>query len=152
LSLTIFEREYFMHTFAYPAKFSEDKDDGGYTVTFRDLPESITQGNTIDECMVEAKDCLDEAIAGRMDDREEIPIPSKMRKTEHLIILPVTSAVKASLYIKMKEKQFSNTKLAKLLDVDEKEVRRMLDPHHGTKIPAMERALSVLGGKVKVVL
>lgn len=142
----------FMHTFAYPIKLTEDKNDGGYVVTFRDIPEAITQGDTIEACLIEARDCLDEAIAGRIDDRENIPIPSKARKNEHMINVPVTTAVKASLYIKMKERKFTNTKLAKLLDIDEKEVRRMLDPHHGTRVPAMERALSILGGELKIVL
>ncbi len=141
-----------MHTFAYPTKLTEDKDDGGYIVTFRDIPEAITQGDTIEACMIEARDCLDEAIAGRIDDREDIPIPSKARKHERIINVPVMTAVKASLYIKMKERRFTNTKLAKLLDVDEKEVRRMLDPHHGTKVSAMERALSMLGGELRVIL
>lgn len=141
-----------MHTFAYPTKLTEDKDDGGYIVTFRDIPEAITQGDTIEACMIEARDCLDEAIAGRIDDREDIPIPSKAIKHEYIINVPVMTAVKASLYIKMKESSFTNTKLAKLLDIDEKEVRRMLDPHHGTKVSAMERALSLLGGELRVIL
>jgi antitoxin HicB len=37
--------------------------DGGYVVTFRDLPEAITQGDSIAECLKEASDCLEEAIA-----------------------------------------------------------------------------------------
>ncbi len=141
-----------MHTFAYPTKLTEDKDDGGYIITFRDIPEAITQGDTVDTCIIEARDCLDEAIAGRIDDREDIPIPSKARKNEHIINVPVMTAVKASLYMKMKERKFTNTKLAKLLNIDEKEVRRMLDPHHGTKVPTMEHALSMLGGELQVTL
>lgn len=33
----------------YPARLAPDKKDGGYVVTFRDIPEAITQGDTIAE-------------------------------------------------------------------------------------------------------
>lgn len=39
-------------------KLTPDKDDGGYVVTCRDLPEAITQGDTREEALSEAADCL----------------------------------------------------------------------------------------------
>jgi len=32
--------------------------------------------------------------------------------------------------------------LARRLNIDVREVRRMLNPHHGTKLPSMEQALA----------
>jgi antitoxin HicB len=43
-----------MREFLYPARYSPDKKDGGYVVTFRDIPEAITQGETTDEYLEEA--------------------------------------------------------------------------------------------------
>jgi antitoxin HicB len=43
-----------MREFAYPARFAPDKKDGGFVVSFRDIPEAITQGETVDECREEA--------------------------------------------------------------------------------------------------
>jgi len=57
-----------MSRFTYPATLTPDKKDGGYVVTFRDLSEAITQGDTIKECLTEAADCLEEAIAARITD------------------------------------------------------------------------------------
>ena len=37
--------------YIYPVILTEDKDDGGYVVTCRDLPEAITQGDTIEEAL-----------------------------------------------------------------------------------------------------
>jgi len=44
----------------------------------------------------------------------------------------------------------SNVKLAKRLGCDEKDVRRMLDPRHSSRITALQRALAVLGKKIVV--
>jgi len=45
-----------------------DEIDSGFVVTFRDLPEAITQGETVEQCLSEASDCLAEAIAARIDE------------------------------------------------------------------------------------
>jgi len=43
---------------AYPAKLSPDPD-GGFTVTFRDVPEAITEGGqTADAKITEASDAI----------------------------------------------------------------------------------------------
>ena len=74
-----------MHRFNYPALFKSDKNEGGYVITFRDVPEAITQADSFKDCFIEAADCLDEAIAGRIDDGIDIPKPSKKRPYEHII-------------------------------------------------------------------
>lgn len=139
-----------MLRFNYPVKFTPDKEDGGFVVTFHDLPEAITQGDNIKECLEEAADCLEEAIAARIDDSMDIPVPSKCRKGDKLVALPLQTALKAALYIAMKETGISKTELARQLQIHEKEVRRILDPHHGTRLPAMERALTALGKHVEL--
>jgi antitoxin HicB len=65
-----------MRRFTYTVKLTPDKDGGGYVVTCRDLPEAITQGETREEALAEAADCLEEAIAARIDDGRDIPASS----------------------------------------------------------------------------
>ena len=139
-----------MYRFTYPARFKPDRKDGGFIITFRDLPEAITQAETPEDCIIEAMDCLEEAIAGRIDDGLDIPKPSKTRKFEEMIAIPAHMAIKAALYIAMREQNVNKSELARRLRVDVREVRRMLDPHHGTKLPTMEEALSVLGKQVEL--
>jgi predicted RNase H-like HicB family nuclease len=55
-----------MNHFAYPARFVADTTDGGFVVTFVDLPEAITQGDDLEDALHQAADCLEEAIAGRL--------------------------------------------------------------------------------------
>ena len=139
-----------MIRFTYPAVFTPDEDDGGFVVTFPDVPQALTQGDTVGECLAEAVDCLEEAIAAYISEGLEIPAPSKVTKGQHLIRLPGLMALKAALHMAIQESHSSNTVLSRQLNVNEKEVRRWRDPHHGTKLPTMERALSVLGKQVEI--
>ncbi len=141
-----------MRQFSYPMKLMPDKADGGYVVTCRDLPEAITQGETLDEALAEAADCLEEAIAARIDDGREIPASSAAKRGERVVSVPPSMAFKAAVYLAVREAGISNAELARRLGLDEKEARRILDPHHPTKLPRIEQALAVLGRRVELVL
>ena len=142
-----FEHSHSGNRFSFPATLTADLDDDGYVVTFRDLPEAITQGDSIELALQEAADCIEEAIATRISDRLTIPEPSNLLDGEYLVTVPMQTAIKAAIAIAMSESKINQVQLAKALNVDEKEVRRILDPHHGTKLATLERTLNVLGKK-----
>lgn len=121
-------------------------------VTCRDLPEAITQGESIKEALSEAADCLEEAIAARIDDGRDIPMPTVAKRGEHLVSVAPSMALKAAVYLAVREAGISNSELARRMQLDEKEARRILDPHHPTKLPRIEAALAVLGRHVKLAL
>lgn len=139
-----------MRTLAYPAILIPDRRAGGFTVTFPDLPEAVTQGENRIDALQQAADCLEEAIAGRIRRGDEIPAPSKTKARQAMVPVPPLMAAKAALYLAMREAKMSNVKLAKQLGCDEKDVRRLLDPRHRSRISALERALAVLGKKIVV--
>ncbi|MFL6234312.1 MAG: type II toxin-antitoxin system HicB family antitoxin, partial [Thermoanaerobaculia bacterium] len=64
------------HELTYPVTLTPDGIDGGFVVTFADLPEAITQGETVTEALAEAADALEEAVAGRLRRGDPIPEPS----------------------------------------------------------------------------
>jgi antitoxin HicB len=134
--------------FNYPVKLTKQKE-GGYLVQFPDLPEAITQGENIEDALNEAMDCLEEAIAHRISSKLDIPAPSQRKRCKY-VALPTTFAAKTALYLAMRENKISNTSLAKKLDCDEKEVRRLLDPHYSSKLPRIEEALQILGKRLEV--
>jgi antitoxin HicB len=134
--------------FNYPVKLTKQKE-GGYLVQFPDLPEAITQGENIEDALNEAMDCLEEAIAHRISSKLDIPAPSQRKKCKY-VALPTTFAAKTALYLAMREKKLSNTSLAKKLDCDEKEIRRLLDPHYNSKLPRIEQALNLLGKRLQL--
>lgn len=55
----------------YPALF--EKEDAGYTVSFPDLPEAITCGDTLEQAIEMAKECLGLCLDVRHENKEEIP-------------------------------------------------------------------------------
>jgi len=139
-----------MLRFTYPVKLTRDRKDGGYVVGCRDLPEAITQGDTVEDALTEAEGALQAAIEGRIEDGLEIPAPSRARRGERMVSTPITTALKAAVYLAMREQGVSKSELARRMQVHEKEARRMLDPHHQTKVPTLERALAVLGRRAEV--
>ncbi|HEY3851381.1 MAG TPA: type II toxin-antitoxin system HicB family antitoxin [Steroidobacteraceae bacterium] len=141
-----------MRQFRYAVKLTPEKASGGYVVTCRDLPEAITQGETIAGALAEAADCLEEAIAARIDDDREIPVPSATKRGERVVSVPPSMALKAAVYLAVREAGITNSEFARRMRLDEKEARRILDPHHPTKLPRIEAALAVLGRHVELAL
>jgi antitoxin HicB len=139
-----------MFRFTYHAKLTPDRKDGGYVVTFRDLPEAITQGDTIAGALSDAEGALQAAIEVRIEDRQDIPAPSAPKRGERPVATPVTTALKAAVYLSLRDQKISKSELARRMNVNEKEARRMLDPRHATKVPTLERALAVLGRRAEI--
>jgi antitoxin HicB len=73
-----------MQRFAYPFTLAADEVDGGFVVTCRDLPEAITQGDTLEDALEAAEGALEAAIKMRIVDGLAIPQQSKIRNGEHL--------------------------------------------------------------------
>lgn len=139
-----------MLRYTYPVKLTRDRKDGGYVVSCRDIPESITQGESVEEALTEAEGALQAAIEGRIEDGLEIPAPSAAKRGERTVATPITTALKAAVYVSMSEQRVSKSELARRMRVHEKEARRMLDPKHPTKVPTLERALAALGKRAEI--
>ena len=107
-------------------------------------------GDDLKDTFAQAADCLAEAIAGRIARRDEIPAPSKPKRGQHLISVPLYLAPKLALYLGMRERRLSNTALAERLGISETVVRRMLDPKHTTQPEKIQAALIALGKRLVV--
>lgn len=68
----------------YPAHLAPDAA-GGFVVTFRDVPEAITQGETLDEARAAASDALTTALEFYTEAGRQPPPPSEARAGELLI-------------------------------------------------------------------
>lgn len=136
--------------FAFPAKLARDRESGGFTVSYRDLPEALTAGVDRAEALEQAADCLDEAIAGRIADGEEIPSPSPAKRGEVVISLGARMAAKAALHVALAESGMTQRKLARHIGADEKEVRRLLNPRHPSKIDRLAEVLESLDWRMTI--
>ena len=135
--------------FTYPARLRPDCT-GELVVSFRDLPECLTSGADIAEALTEAADALEEAIAGRINRIDTIPIPSPRRAGEYPVAVPAETAAKAALAVALRESGVTRVALAARLGVDEKAVRRMLDPRHRSSANRIHKALHALGRELVV--
>jgi antitoxin HicB len=141
-----------MQSFLYPAELIPENSGIGFTVRFKDLPEAITSGKNRADALNQASDCLAEALAARIDDRRDIPPPSTAPRRYVLVSVPAPMAAKAALYLTIRDLGLSNSEVARKLGVDEKEIRRMLDPRHTTKLARMQELLALLGKRIVISL
>lgn len=137
-------------TASYPMSFVWNDEDRSYHVRCPDFPEILTAGETKAEAFEMAADALEVAIAGRIDDETDIPLPSKPRKRERLVPLSARLAAKIVVYRAWREAGISKVALAKKLGIAEGEARRILDPRYGTKLDRIEAALAVLGHRLVI--
>ncbi|MXY17089.1 MAG: type II toxin-antitoxin system HicB family antitoxin [Acidobacteria bacterium] len=135
--------------FVYPAALTRTGP-RELVVSFRDLPECLTSGEDVDAALAAAADALAEALAARIDDDEPIPEPARTVSGEHEIAVPPGIAAKAALAIAFRKSGLTRVAFAASLGVDEKVVRRMLDPRHGTSPDRIAKALGTLGQRVAI--
>ena len=138
-----------MSAFAYPARFTVEGD-GRILVEFVDLPRVATDGKVDHEAMEEAMDALGSDLSIRMSRREEIPAPSTAKRGQRLVSVPLWLAPKLALYLAMRDQQVNNSELARRLGVDERIIRRLLNPEHASKPVRIQAALTALGKQLTV--
>ena len=123
-----------MQTFVYRARF-ELGEKRGIVVSFPDVPEAITQGRDEADAAVQAQEAFGLAL---------LTYPARGK---NLVAIPVDPEVAAKLAVleAFRESGLSKSALGRRLGKDEKEVRRILDPRHPTKLGALTETLRALG-------
>lgn len=130
----------------YPAKLAPE--DGGFVVTFRDIPEAITQGESREEAIAMAADALATAMEFYFEDRRPVPAPSEVRRGEVGIPLPAGFAAKVLLLNEMIAKKVTPSELARRLGTSPQVVNRIVNLGHATKIDTIDEALRALGARL----
>ena len=134
----------------YPATFTPDTNNT-FLVEFRDIPEAVGVGETFDEAYLSALDGLEVALFSiYMKERREIPAPSKLVKGEYAIYLPVSVQVKLKLYNEMLAQGISKAELSRRLKVNQKQIDRLWDLGHSSKIELLEQAANKLGKRLEI--
>ena len=70
-------------------------------MTFRDIPEAITHGETVEDPLVMAKDALETVMEFYFEDKRCVPVPSKPKCGQHTIELPASLSAKIWLLYEM---------------------------------------------------
>ncbi len=134
---------------AYPVNLKRQKD-GAILTTFPDVPEALTEGKSVNEVLTEAQDALVAALGGYINERREIPLPSKVKRGQRLVFLPPLPAAKLALYQAMRDANLTNVALGRRLKITETAVRRLIDLDHRSHIGQVEEALAALGKRLVV--
>jgi antitoxin HicB len=133
---------------SYPARIVRDGD--GFMVSFPDIPEALTQGDTLEEARAMAADALVTAMDFYFEDRRFVPPPSAPKRGQVMIDLPVSVAAKVLLLNEMLAQGTRPADLARLMNVRPQEVTRLTDLHHPTKIDTIAEALQALGKRLEI--
>jgi len=136
----------------YPAIFEQDRDAGGYVVTFRDIPEAITQADDVAEALAMAEDVLISCIEFYLEDKRPIPAPSKPRKHERLVSIPASVTAKVLLLNEMLAQGIGPSELARRMGTIPQNVNRLIDVRHTSKLESIEQAIIGLGKQLELKL
>lgn len=126
----------------------EDDPDGGMLATFPDVPEAIAHGADRAEALSQARLALAVALFGYLKD--DGALPAATRTADDYITPHATDVLKIAVVESWLDSGMSKTEFARLLNVDEKEARRILDPDAATKADRLEQALTLLGRKLHI--
>lgn len=132
---------------SYPARLTRDGE--AYGVTFPDIPEAITFGDTLEEALEMAADALATAMDFYFEDKRAVPPPSLPKRGHVLIDLPPSISAKVLLLNEMLEQGTRNVDLARRMNVRPQEVNRLTTLRHPTKIDTVALAFKALGKRLE---
>lgn len=135
--------------FKYPVTLTADED-GGFVVTFIDIPEAISQGDTELEALDAAKDALESAFDFYLEDKRQVPLPSKASRGQNVIELPVSLSAKVLLLNEMIAQNVRPAELARRLGTTPQEVNRLTSVSHTSRIDGIAAALKALGKNLEI--
>ncbi len=134
--------------FDYPVVL-EAQPEGGFVVTFPDVPEAITQGEDADEALLYAVDALETALSFYVEARKPLPAPSA--PDDRPTVRPsALECAKLGVYQAMTEQGIRKAELARRLGWHMPQVDRLFDLHHASRFDQIEAAARALGRRIEV--
>lgn len=134
---------------SYPVKLTPDEN-GTVIAQFPDVPEAITVGADDTTVLEWAQDALVVALTGYIEDRRDIPKPSTPQKGQKAVHLPPQVAMKIAIYQGLRDQGITQAAFAERMDVDGRQVRRILDLDHKTTLSHLVFALKCLGKELVI--
>lgn len=133
----------------FPVEIGLD-DNGEYLVTFPDIPEAVTSGDSEELALRAAVDALESALDFYFDDKRLIPIPGNLKKGQPFITLPGTVSAKALLHNEMLAKGIKKAELARRMNMAPPNIERIFQAKHGTRFETLEAAFRALGKSLEI--
>lgn len=135
--------------FNYPVILTPDED--AILVTFPDVPEAITFGQTKEEALCQAVDALETALSFYVDARKPLPEPSE--RPDLPIVRPsALEGIKLAVYREMMMQGVRKAELARRLGWKGPQVDRLFDLGYASRLDQLEAAAHALGKHIDVTL
>lgn len=132
----------------------EPDDNETLLATCRAFPELTTFGADKADVQANASKALEEAIAARIDDGDDLPAEATVddiRKHKGVLVkLPLMTSLKAMLYTALRTSGITRAELARRLNWHREQVDRLFRLDHASKTDQIEAALDALGQDVDV--
>lgn len=135
---------------AYPVKLTPDREGGGFVVTFPDIPEAMTQGETLEEALAMAQDALETALDFYFDDQRPVPVPSRAKRGQRLVTLPLSIEAKVLLLNEMVRQRVRPAELARRMRTSPQAVNRLVNLRYVSKIDGIAVAMAALGKSLEI--
>lgn len=131
----------------YGAKIERDGE--GFLVTFRDIENAFTYGETFDEAIFNAQEVLDLMLLDSLEKDEMINLPSALKNGEVAIAVSPEVAAPALLYIMRALNNRTMADVARSMGVSYQSYQRMESGKNLT-MRSLKRAASALGSIVEI--
>lgn len=128
----------------YPCILTPE-DEGGFSVSFPDVPAALTCGNNRAEALKMAEDALAVALGAYVDNGEDVPVPSAPSPGQETVAVPPVVAAKLALYRAMRSRKVTTGALAERLGLSQSAARKLLDLDHHSSIDDLDDALRAVG-------
>lgn len=133
----------------FPVELTADES-GGFVVTFPDIPEAITQGESREEALAMALEALEIALEFYIEDKRSVPDPSPQKRGQDVVELSASVSAKVLLLNEMVQQNVRPAELARRLNTTPQEVNRLTNLRHTTRIDGIDRALRALGRHLEI--
>ena len=124
--------------------------EGGYVVTFPDIPEAVTQGDDEDAALERAAEALETALSFYVDERRPLPLARKPKRGQRTVRPSALECAKLGVYQAMLEQGVRKSELARRLGWHLPQVDRLFDLQHASRLDQIESAARALGKRIEV--
>ena len=90
------------------------------------------------------------ALSSYLDDGRSLPRPSKAKRGQPVVVLLLRAAIKLAMHGAMCEQGVTQVQLGEMLGIDGRQVRRILNLDHESKLSQLDAALAALGLRASV--
>ncbi len=137
---------------SYAATIAEntDKSEGGFLVSFTDLPNILTFGATLEEAKYMAEDALNSCLEVDFERGQDIPLPTNI-KGLNVYLIPVQPHISLSIYLRQLRAERSQIEVAKKLGMSYQNYQRLENPRKANPtIKTLEKIAGAYGKRVEI--